>query len=80
MNAQNTENKPRVKRETKNKIRVEFDRTPAKGCNHHFPLGADGRYFLHRYLSVCEQDHQLDYGSRGLHRRNRTFDSQTYLL
>ena len=30
MNAQNTENKPRVKRETKNKIRVEFDRTPLK--------------------------------------------------
>ena len=30
MNAQNTENKPAVKRETKNKIRVEFDRTPLK--------------------------------------------------
>ena len=28
MNAQNTENKPVVKRETKNKIRVDFDRTP----------------------------------------------------
>ena len=28
MNAQNTEKKPMVKRETKNKIRVEFDRTP----------------------------------------------------
>ena len=28
MNAQNTENKPMIKRETKNKIRVEFDRTP----------------------------------------------------
>ena len=28
MNAQNTEKKPLVKRETKNKIRVEFDRTP----------------------------------------------------
>lgn len=30
MNAQNTEKKPVVKRETKNKIRVEFDRTPLK--------------------------------------------------
>ncbi len=30
MNAQNIERKPRVKRETKNKIRVEFDRTPLK--------------------------------------------------
>ena len=30
MNAQHTENKPAVKRETKNKIRVEFDRTPLK--------------------------------------------------
>ena len=30
MNAQNTEKKPLVKRETKNKIRVEFDRTPLK--------------------------------------------------
>ena len=30
MNAQNTQNKPTVKRETKNKIRVEFDRTPLK--------------------------------------------------
>lgn len=30
MNAQNTEKKPIVKRETKNKIRVEFDRTPLK--------------------------------------------------
>ncbi len=30
MNAQNTEKKPTVKRETKNKIRVEFDRTPLK--------------------------------------------------
>ncbi len=30
MNAQNTENKPAVMRETKNKIRVEFDRTPLK--------------------------------------------------
>ena len=30
MNAQNTENKPAIKRETKNKIRVEFDRTPLK--------------------------------------------------
>ena len=28
MNAQNTENKPMVKRETKNKIRVDFERTP----------------------------------------------------
>ncbi len=28
MNAQNTDKKPMVKRETKNKIRVEFDRTP----------------------------------------------------
>ena len=28
MNAQNTEKKPVIKRETKNKIRVEFDRTP----------------------------------------------------
>jgi len=28
MNAQNTEKKPTIKRETKNKIRVEFDRTP----------------------------------------------------
>ena len=28
MNAQNTEKKPLVKRETKNKIRVDFDRTP----------------------------------------------------
>ncbi len=30
MNAQNTENKPVIKRETKNKIRVEFERTPWK--------------------------------------------------
>jgi multiple sugar transport system permease protein len=30
MNAQNIEKKPTVKRETKNKIRVEFDRTPLK--------------------------------------------------
>lgn len=30
MNAQNTEKKPVVKRETKNRIRVEFDRTPLK--------------------------------------------------
>ena len=30
MNAQNTEKKPVIKRETKNKIRVEFDRTPLK--------------------------------------------------
>ncbi len=30
MNAQNTEKKPVVKRESKNKIRVEFDRTPLK--------------------------------------------------
>ena len=30
MNAQNTDKKPVVKRETKNKIRVEFDRTPLK--------------------------------------------------
>ena len=30
MNAQNTEKKPVVKHETKNKIRVEFDRTPLK--------------------------------------------------
>ena len=30
MNAQNIEKKPVVKRETKNKIRVEFDRTPLK--------------------------------------------------
>lgn len=30
MNAQNTEKRPVVKRETKNRIRVEFDRTPLK--------------------------------------------------
>ena len=30
MNAQNIDKKPVVKRETKNKIRVEFDRTPLK--------------------------------------------------
>ena len=30
MNAQNIEKKPVVKRESKNKIRVEFDRTPLK--------------------------------------------------
>lgn len=30
MNAQNIEQKPAVKRETKNKIRVDFDRTPLK--------------------------------------------------
>ena len=30
MNAQNIEKKPVVKRETKNKIRVDFDRTPLK--------------------------------------------------
>lgn len=30
MNAQNTERKPVVKRESKNRIRVEFDRTPLK--------------------------------------------------
>ncbi len=30
MNAQNIDNKPIVKRESKNKIRVEFDRTPLK--------------------------------------------------
>ncbi len=30
MNAQNTEKKPMVKRETKNRIRVDFDRTPLK--------------------------------------------------
>ncbi len=30
MNAQNTEKKPMIKRETKNKIRVEFERTPFK--------------------------------------------------
>lgn len=30
MNAQNIEQKPKVKRETKNKIRVDFDRTPLK--------------------------------------------------
>ena len=30
MNAQNVEKKPTIKRETKNKIRVEFDRTPLK--------------------------------------------------
>ena len=30
MNAQNLDNKPKVKKESKNKIRVEFDRTPLK--------------------------------------------------
>ena len=30
MNAQNTEKRPKIKRETKNKSRVEFDRTPLK--------------------------------------------------
>ena len=30
MNAQNTEKRPKIKRETKNKIRVEWDRTPLK--------------------------------------------------
>ena len=30
MNAQNIENKPRVQKESKNKIRVEFERTPLK--------------------------------------------------
>ena len=30
MNAQNTEKKPVVKRETKNRIRVDFDRSPLK--------------------------------------------------
>ncbi|MBO7250518.1 MAG: carbohydrate ABC transporter permease [Clostridia bacterium] len=30
MNAQNIDNKPKVQKETKNKIRVEFDRTPLK--------------------------------------------------
>lgn len=30
MNAQNIDNKPRVQKETKNKIRVEFERTPLK--------------------------------------------------
>ncbi len=30
MNAQNIDNKPNVQKETKNKIRVEFDRTPLK--------------------------------------------------
>ena len=30
MNAQNVEQKPKIKRETKNKIRVDFDRTPLK--------------------------------------------------
>lgn len=30
MNAQNVEQKPKVKRETKNRIRVDFDRTPLK--------------------------------------------------
>ena len=30
MNAQNFDKKPVVKRETKNKIRVDFDRTPLK--------------------------------------------------
>ena len=30
MNAQNVEQKPKIKRETKNRIRVDFDRTPLK--------------------------------------------------
>ncbi|MBQ7318862.1 MAG: carbohydrate ABC transporter permease, partial [Clostridia bacterium] len=30
MNAQNTQSKPTIKRETKNKIRVDFERTPLK--------------------------------------------------
>ncbi|MBO5415668.1 MAG: carbohydrate ABC transporter permease [Clostridia bacterium] len=30
MNAQNVDNKPKVQKETKNKIKVEFDRTPLK--------------------------------------------------
>ena len=30
MNAQNVDNKPKVQKETKNKIRVEFERTPLK--------------------------------------------------
>ena len=30
MNAQNLDNRPKVKKESKNKIRVEFDRTPLK--------------------------------------------------
>ena len=30
MNAQNLDNMPKVKKESKNKIRVEFDRTPLK--------------------------------------------------
>ncbi|MBE6556641.1 MAG: carbohydrate ABC transporter permease [Ruminococcaceae bacterium] len=30
MNAQNVDNKPKVRKESKNKIRVEFDRTPLK--------------------------------------------------
>ena len=30
MNAQNIDNMPKVQKETKNKIRVEFERTPLK--------------------------------------------------
>ena len=30
MNAQSVENKPKIKKESKNKIRVEFERTPLK--------------------------------------------------
>ena len=30
MNAQNLESKPKVRKETKNKIRVDFERTPLK--------------------------------------------------
>ena len=30
MNAQNVESKPKVRKETKNKIRVDFERTPLK--------------------------------------------------
>ena len=30
MNAQNLESKPKVRKETKNKIKVDFERTPLK--------------------------------------------------
>ena len=50
MNAQNTENKPAIKRETKNKIRVEFDRTPLNESS-----------FIHDYVCRINKLLEVDF-------------------
>ena len=77
----NVQESPRVKKESKNKIKVEFERTPlkdrlkAKFINgafitnviwYIFPSRPSCGYFLYSSLPLLLDDSRFVYGSRGL--------------